>query len=390
MLRIVTYGFLLQVLSLRGNLLEEVPDRTFQHLSKLELLDLSHNRINSVGDFAFENLTQLRVLHLSHNMLTQIPANSLKLVPHLADLSLGTNSFSELRAEDLQSLVSLTMLDLSGTRLKDGLHPSSFTALTGLRQLRLDDCDLAEVPTDALRSMERLEELYLNRNMFTEIGSNVLSGNRRLQLLEIVGCPNLERISSDAFQSTIDLRKITIARNSKLWIIPPGTFSTLTQVTRLDLHANNLQYLQRGVAIWNDIPVWLIEDNPLDCNCSVAWLRDELRVNNSSRPAVLCAAPPHLEGRSLVNVELIELSCGLGSTTQGIVIGVVVFIVVILMIGLILLVIYRSSRGSCLRHLMKGSKWGNGRETTGNLHAYPHDYPEYIMAPNKPVPVTEL
>ena len=286
--------------------------------------------------------------------------------------------------------MSLTSLDLSGAQIGNGIALDSFTTLSGLRLLRLDDCRLESIPTEALRPLERLQQLFLNRNMFKELKPGMLDGNRRLQVLEIIGCPNLERISEDTFKNTLDLRRVIISRNPKLWFIPPGTFRFLTQIKYLDIHANNLQSLQRETAVWNDIPVWLLQDNPLVCNCSVAWLRDELRLTNNTSVPVVCSAPPHLSGTPLANTELTDLSCGIGPATQGLVIGIVVVVALAAVIGVVVFLLCRSSRSSCLRHLMKGSNW-NGRGPPGDLRTYPHDYPEYIMAtPHKPVPVTEL
>lgn len=381
-------------------MLEEIPNRTFQHLKRLEMLDLSRNRLKVIGDNAFYNLPQLRVLLLSDNMLPVVPAVPLSHVPHLAELSLGTNSFTTLVAHDLHPLVSLTELDLAGAQLQNGLSPDSFSALSGLRSLRLDDCGLETIPTEALRVLERLEELYLNRNMFSILEAGSLDGNRRLQILEVVGCPMLERISSEAFKSTLDLRRVTIARNPKLWIIPPGTFRFLTQIFYLDLHANSLHSLQREVAVWNDIHTWLIHDNPIECNCSAAWLRDQLRSVNSTKPTLLCASPPSLEGQQLAKTELSELSCGLGPATQGIVIGTVVVVALAIVIGVVVVLLYRNRR-PLLREMLKRPDWTshnsnewngrNGSCTSRDLRGtYPHDYPEYIMAAHKPVPVTEL
>ena len=170
-------------------------------------------------------------------------------------------------------------------------------------------------------------------------------------------------------------------------------------MTFLDLHANSLHSLQREIAVWNDIQTWLIHDNPIQCNCSVAWLRDQLRFINNSRPAVLCAAPPSLEGRPLANTDLSDLSCGLGPATQGLVIGTVVVIALAIVIGAVVVILYRNRR-PLSREMFKRSDWTN-RSTEWNGRngscasrdlrgAYPHDYPEYIVAPHKPVPVTEL
>ncbi|KAF2361073.1 Leucine-rich repeat [Trinorchestia longiramus] len=387
----------LTVLSLQGNLLDEIPDRTFEHLRRLEMLDLSHNRLHSIGDSALQPLSVLRVLQLSNNMLQGVPAAALEHVPNLAELSLGTNSFSALRAEDLAPLSFLTSLDLSGAPLQDGLHAQSFSALKDLRLLRLDDCGLKSVPTEALGVLERLENLYLNRNEFVELGPQILDNNRRLQIIEIMGCPELERISSDAFKSNLDLRRVIIARNPKLWIIPAGTFRFLTQMTYLDLHANNLRTLQREVAVWNDIPIWLLHDNPLECNCSIAWLREQLDIN-SSKPAVLCSTPPRLGGRALATTEVADVSCGIGPATQGLMIGIIVVVSLAICIAVIVVLLFRHRR-PLFREMFKRPEWNGRTEWNGrcagstcsrDLRAYPHDYPEYIMAAHKPVPVTEL
>ena len=359
----------------------------FHYLVELEHLDLSHNQISVIQDGAFDNLSKLRLLLLHDNLLPAIPSTTLKSVTKLAELSIGGNSFEKINPGDLSYLRFLFSLDLSGTNLVTGLSSESFNNLSGLRILKLDACNLDTVPTEPLKKLIRLEELHLSRNMIVEIPANVFSANKRLRIIKISGCPKLERISKESFTENLDLQNITISKNKKLKYLQPGTFY-LSELNTLDLHGNNLEQISKDLAMWNDIRNWYIHDNPLVCNCSISWLWKSLKdANSSSGPDVLCYAPKSIKDRSLTSLTHNDLSCGLDPATQGLVIGLVVFFILVIAFAITLLILCRKS-GSCVNRLLKGHKLGGGSSRENGT--FPRDpYHGYILAP-KPVPVTEL
>jgi hypothetical protein len=79
-------------------------------------------------------------------------------------------------------------------------------------------------------------------------------------------------------------------------------------------------------------------------------------------------------------------------------IGAIVVVLLAILICVILVLLFRHRR-PLLREMFKRPEWNARNEWNGrcsgstcsrDLRAYPPDYPEYIVASHKPVPVTEL
>lgn len=372
---------------MRRNKIESLEGAVFFHLKHLQDLDLSENRIEKLEENALEGLLNLRVLHLRDNRLTAIPDTNLALVPDLAELSLGSNYFTTIQQEDFVSMSGLQSLDLSGASLNEGLTFDSFKSLPGLRKLNLENCELVTIPTIPLSALTSLEELHIGHNPFSTLPSDVFRDNHNLHSLYISGCPNLVYIEKDVLQANLNIRQVVITDNPQLTYISPNALRSLTELGVLDLHNNNLQQVSEQAAAWSDIKHWNLEGNPIACNCSAAWLRTLILDTNAST-SLKCASPPHMEGALLRSTDISDLACGLDASTQGLVIGLVVFVLVIMITAVVVVMLYRH-HDSCVHRLLKGHHIrGPGSRCD---HPYTHSYhPAYTVTPTKPVPVTEL
>ncbi|KAK7081317.1 hypothetical protein SK128_019035, partial [Halocaridina rubra] len=376
------------VLTLRGNSIESLEEGVFRHLKQLKDLDLSENRLERIDDKSLSGLSNLRVLHLHDNRLASVPSENLALVPDLAYLSLGGNEFLEIKAGDLQSLRTLKDLDLTSAHLGNGLTAESFKGLHGLRKLMLEDCSLEAVPTGALSSLTKLEELHIGRNLFTTLPPNAFANNRHLYSLYVSGCPNLMYVERDVLHNNVNVKQVVITQNPHLAYIAEDSFRFLSELSLLNLHGNNIQMISENAASWSDIEKWSLEGNPIACNCSAAWLRT-LTVAVNSSTSVKCASPKSLSGTPLNLTELSDLACGMDPATQGLVIGLVVLLLVVIIAAAVVMMLYRH-HGSCVHRLLKGHRLDRHGGGFGH-HTCSHDnYPGYIMTPQKPVPVTEL
>ncbi|XP_050686956.1 leucine-rich repeat neuronal protein 2-like [Eriocheir sinensis] len=375
------------VLSLRKNIIESIEAAVFRHLQHLQDLDLSENRIENLEEKALTGLSNLRVLHLRDNRLTSIPATNLALIPDLAELSLGSNYFTAIQQIDFKSMRSLKSLDLSGASLNEGLTEDSFKSLSGLRKLNLESCGLITIPSFPLSALTSLEELHIGNNPFSTLPSDVFRNNHNLHSLYISGCPNLVYIERDILQANLNIKQVVITNNPQLTYIAPNALRLLTELGVLDLRHNNLQQVSEQAAAWSDIKHWYLEGNPIACNCSAAWLRALILETNSST-SLKCASPPHMEGALLRSTDISELACGLDSTTQGLVIGLVVCFLVVMITAAVVVMLYRH-HDSCVHRLLKGHHIGGPGSSCD--HPYTHSYhPACTVTPTKPVPVTEL
>merc|ERR1712106_50477 len=225
-----------------------------------------------------------------------------------------------------------------------------------------------------------------SRNMMEVLPSEAFQGNRQLRALYMSGCPKLTNIQKDCLAPNLEIERVIITLNPKLTYLAEDAFHFLRSLTTLDLHGNNLQVIPEKAASWRDIKNLTIENNPIACNCSASWLRTHiLQSNISDITGVKCATPSKLSDVLLKDTTLLDLACGMDPTTYGIVIGVVVFVVVVLVSGVVVTVLY-SQHGSCLHRLLKGHRGLRGGNN-GYDHPCQPDCQGYIMTPHKPVPV---
>lgn len=178
----------MKYLYLQHNAITALPDEALANATGLVWVMMHYNQLTSdrVGKKAFAKLQSLERLYLQHNNLTRIPPN---LPRTLRDLRLNGNSISKVTpaalegmdnltilylhdnavtdmSSSLKGLKSLTLLDISGNKLKkvpDGLPEQ-------LHQLYLESNEISAVPEDFLRQFSQLEYFRMAHNQITDKG----------------------------------------------------------------------------------------------------------------------------------------------------------------------------------------------------------------------------
>ncbi|XP_035238988.1 fibromodulin-like [Anguilla anguilla] len=220
---------------LQNNEISGIPDDTFENSTEIVWLMLQQNQLTSdqIGPNAFTKLTNLQRLYLDNNLLNQVPPNLptsirvLRLTSNnitvieegtfsgmddLTILQLHDNSIEEVGGA-LKSLPSLTLLDISGNRLRKvpGLLPER------LHQLYLESNSIDVVPADFLHKLSQLQFVRLANNQLTDKG-----------------------IASNAFNVS-GLIELDLSYN-KLERIPPVS----TKLQNLYLQANQIKEFSLG------------------------------------------------------------------------------------------------------------------------------------------------
>ncbi|CAM6083357.1 unnamed protein product [Calypogeia fissa] len=121
-------------LSIMSSHLEKLPPRLVD-APNLQVMMLRDNPINAIPDGFFFNLSNLTVLELSRCSLKSLP-NSLKTLKSLLVLNLRNNNELLMLPSSLGSLTNLEMLNLDSCK-KLAYLPSSFSLLTKLQYLNL-------------------------------------------------------------------------------------------------------------------------------------------------------------------------------------------------------------------------------------------------------------
>jgi Leucine-rich repeat (LRR) protein len=384
----------LLVLNLRNNYLEELPDKVFAPLTSLRHLDLSQNRIQRVEPATFYGLSQLNVLLIEDNQLTAVPTSSFQHLETLAELRVGLNAFRTLLNNSFAGLATLSTLDLTGAGLTN-MSEYAFHGLDqNLRTLILSDNRLVTVPTKQLSRLSRLEELSIGQNPFTQLPRNAFKGLINLRTLIVAGASELRSIENGAFADNLNLESLTLTSNKRLSQLADGSLTGLPNLKDLVLRDNGFVSFRESLAAWPELRKLDLSENPLECDCSLKWLRDLLTQRNTTH--VLCAEPSSLKDKSLKQMTNEDLGCSTyyvssHQTLIGAICGVVVALIAVL-----LFLIYRYRHR--VRDVFKNYEWRKqtkGASTKQAEYQKTFNDDEFIIRTGphqtlKPIPVTEL
>ena len=259
----------IQVLSLGGSGLTELPPGTFDGLTNLQKLNLAGNDLTELPPGVFDGLTNLQELHLAYNDLTELPTGVFDDLANLQWLELRGNPGdpfninvgicnrtdlvrSYLESELRQNCASITDADLASLQSLDWeygelteLPPGSFAGLINLQSLHLGGNDLAELPLGAFDGLTNLQRLNLGGNDLTGLPSGAFDGLTNLQTL-ILGGNDLTKLPLGAFDGLTNLQRLNLWGNG-LTELTPGVFDGLTNLQGLDLGRNDLTELPPGV-----------------------------------------------------------------------------------------------------------------------------------------------
>ncbi|KAI8046743.1 protein toll [Drosophila gunungcola] len=298
-------------INLSANLFRSLPEGLFEHNKHLNEVRLMNNRVPlaTLPSRLFANQPELKVLRLRCYLET-LPGDLLEHSTQITNISLGDNLLSTLPATLLEHQVNLLSLDLSNNRLTD-LPDSLFEHTTNLSDLRLEDNLLTEISSKLFSHLGKLETLYMSRNRLRTIDSRAFLGTIGMRHLHLdhndldlqqplLGSIIQGQINSP-FSNMPDLLTLNLRNNSIIFVYFDWKF-VMVQLRDLDLSYNNistleyedLQFLSRnrlhvnmthnkirritlpeqlGVTDnWDPNLVHVdLNDNPLNCSCSIYW-----------------------------------------------------------------------------------------------------------------------
>ncbi|XP_030880952.1 MHC class II regulatory factor RFX1 [Leptonychotes weddellii] len=184
-------------------------------------LNLAYNRLVSarVHGRAFRPLRALRSLDLAGNQLTRVPGG---LPRSLHTLRLQRNRLRALEPELLAGLDQLRELSLEHNRLRIGdIGPGTWHELQALQVLDLSHNELSFVPPDL---PEALEELHLQGNRISHVGSEAFLSTPRLRALFLsANRLHMTSIAPEAFLGLLHLSVVDTAGNPEQVLVrlPP-------------------------------------------------------------------------------------------------------------------------------------------------------------------------
>uniref|UniRef100_U3KJC6 Nyctalopin n=1 Tax=Ficedula albicollis TaxID=59894 RepID=U3KJC6_FICAL len=310
-------------INLDKNSIKFLSERAFGTLPSLKSLSLNHNNISFITPGAFKGLPSLTELRMAHNEfirylhtrtftalrrlvrldladcnLFNIPDRIFIELPALQELFCFQNNFRRIPGA-IRGMENLTHVYLERNRI-EAVAYNSLQGLSKLKYLNLQDNKINVIHERAFQGCQRMEYLYLNDNLISELPENSFDGLRRLKMLNLGG-NFLRNISNTWFRDLGELEFLYLDRN-RISYIEEGAFENLTSLVALHLNSNNLTTLPFSVFE----PVYFLGRlylfrNPWECDCRLEWLKEWMENYRLVRD-IPCASPSSVAGTDLTDV----------------------------------------------------------------------------------------
>ena len=253
-------------LSLSFNKITQIDSGTFNELDSLQSLDLSYNHIRKLETLSFANLRNIRSINLEGNDIEIMDVETFYYLPKMERLKLSFNRikvFSLHHFDQVGSLSTLTLsLDhnlISGNGIDGATGEGSMTPISSSAEgggdfleeslpIRVNSIEVLDLSHNNLTSLNStlldplrnsLTQLRLDHNQIGNITSNILTGFRHLQLLNM-SRNRIELIHPDAFLDDTSLQIIDLSEN-RISDLLTDTFRDNVHLRVLNLNGNELR-----------------------------------------------------------------------------------------------------------------------------------------------------
>ncbi|XP_055500606.1 nyctalopin-like [Leucoraja erinacea] len=310
-------------INLDKNTIKFLSERAFGTLPALRSLSLDHNNISFITPGAFKGLPNLTELKLAHNEyirylhtrtftglkrllkldlsncnLFNIPDRIFTAVTTLQELAMWQNNFRRIPGA-VRGMESITRVYLERNRI-EAVAYNSLQGLVSLKYLNLQGNNIAVIHDGGFKDSVKLEYLYLNDNLLNNLPEFAFKELGLLKMLNLGG-NSLVNVSSTWFNELVELEVLYLDRN-EITYIEEGAFENLTSLISLHLNSNNLTTLSLSVFQ----PVYFIGRlyvfrNPWECDCKLEWLKEWMESYKLVRD-IPCASPESIAGMDLSKV----------------------------------------------------------------------------------------
>ena len=297
----------LESLDLSHNLIETVPEE-LGNCGSLKRLILSHNRLKKIFE-GCARLNNLIELDISGNQIEKVPDKMFETLEELRVLNLNDNSLKTLGGE-FQTLTKLNELMISGNYFEE--IPWQIYKLNLLRKLHAARNEISHLPRNKftgapeIGKLERLEDLDISNNQFSEIGNEIgeckhlrrlvvssnrivvlpksLANCRKLEVLDIsenaireIPCSLVENLGSllEFYASRNDITTLPSELNGLIKLknlrldmnrireISDSFGSSLSSIRELEIRGNEITKLPRGISGLTGLTTLCLSPNKL-------------------------------------------------------------------------------------------------------------------------------
>nr|XP_014351734.1 PREDICTED: nyctalopin-like [Latimeria chalumnae] len=161
---VFSYLTSLKTLDLSSNKMRYIPE-ALRNLPNITSLSLEKNLIEAIGKYSLKYLKTLQELNLKRNKIWVIQNDAFNHPNKLSVLNLGHNCISYLPNQLFEGLSWLKVMHLEANKILK--ISCSFSSLTNLRKLHLNNNRISSIAKYAFNSLKQLELLHLSKNNLT-------------------------------------------------------------------------------------------------------------------------------------------------------------------------------------------------------------------------------
>ncbi|XP_015120347.1 protein artichoke [Diachasma alloeum] len=220
--------------------LKILPPILLDKLAALSKVILSHNHLQELGERTFQHLYNLTTIDLSYNVIERIENSAFVGLVNLYELHLQGNRLASFAGEFFDTGTGLEIIDLSDNAITY-ISPTTFIIHPRLRELRLSGNRFNRFPSEFIKNLHFLESIDLSRNSLRNVGEFAFSQIGRLRELDL-SRNRIESIDELAFHNSTQLQVINLSENV-LEIMSERTMEGLLRLDYLNLQNNKLKTL---------------------------------------------------------------------------------------------------------------------------------------------------
>lgn len=258
------------------------------------------------------------ILSLRMNLLTEIPESALRNSTCLTTLNLRSNKLRDLPATVFRDLVRLKSFNAGFNKLSS-LPGRLFQGLNALQELYLDNNAIERIPEELFQDLPSLKRLHLHHNKLKTFSGNAFRGTFSLQGLSLAN-NQLTAIHEGTFSNLTSLRRLTLTDN-RIVTISANLLRELGALAILRLESNNISSIpERAFAGLKTGIVAPLSGNPFYCDCKLRWLKGWLKSKtkyiHSIASGTTCFQPDRLKGKPILHVADKQFTCVDGQWTE--------------------------------------------------------------------------
>ncbi|XP_037574945.1 protein slit isoform X1 [Dermacentor silvarum] len=323
---------LLKNLQVDGNEISCIDDAALRSLRNMEILTLNRNNLTTLGKDLFENMKKLRVVRLSENPLScdcrlSWLASWLRRHPRLGlftrcsmPAALKGKAVAELHEDDMTCDIGSGLpwpRPVTGGCQRASACPFPCTCMDGVvdcrdkgltalpqhipettTELRLEQNQITEVPSQAFAHLKWIRRIDLSSNVISKVAPDAFSGLKSLTSLVLYG-NRISDLPPGIFHGLTSLQLLLLNAN-RISCIRKDTFRDLRNLNLLSLYDNSIQSLANGsFAPLNNIQTLHLARNPFICDCNLRWLALYLHQHPVETSGARCEGPKRMHRRRL-------------------------------------------------------------------------------------------